>query len=206
MTTKEQKSNPLIGEYFKNARRRLGYSLREVAQMTGLSHNYMRLLEDKGVSPGFESVVKLLNAYKLTIEDFSQKTGYHYVSEVKEMPKKFIERLTEDIAKLSEDERVKFKEGLKYPYEFLKTVLQGKAALSQNEVIELSVELKQPVFTYLELSGYMPAEFKALKHEATIDLLRTMGNLSPEEVATIVGAIKSMLKISISEKNGDENH
>lgn len=66
--------NPLIdksmGERLAATRRRLGLSQRRVAELSGLTHGAICMIEQDKVSPSVASLQKLLNVYELPLSRF----------------------------------------------------------------------------------------------------------------------------------------
>lgn len=67
-------ANPLMdksmGERLAATRRRLGLSQRRVAELSGLTHGAICMIEQDKVSPSVASLQKLLNVYELPLSRF----------------------------------------------------------------------------------------------------------------------------------------
>jgi SOS-response transcriptional repressor LexA len=65
-----------IGEYLKARREGRDMSLRDASKSSGISHTNIKDIEDSKISPTFDKVIKLLNAYHADVQEFLQKTGH----------------------------------------------------------------------------------------------------------------------------------
>lgn len=72
-------ANPLMdksmGERLAATRRRLGLSQRRVAELSGLTHGAICMIEQDKVSPSVASLQKLLNVYELPLSRFFAEEG-----------------------------------------------------------------------------------------------------------------------------------
>lgn len=76
-------NNNKLGDFIKQKREANNLSLRDLAEISGLSHNYISLLEkgydprsNKPIVPTIESLIKLSNALNVALYDFLIETGY----------------------------------------------------------------------------------------------------------------------------------
>lgn len=189
-----------LGKFLKTKRMEKKMSLRDAARLTGISHVHLRSIEEGEASPSFDKVMRLLNAYHVTIQELRNETGYTIenssVLRVK-MPDEFIKRLNEDIQKQEEEVWGK----ISIPKEVLQSVLRNAGILSRKEVIEVAKALNEPVQEYLMLSEYLPEEFEIIKHSSAFDMFRTMNKLSPDEIEKVIDALKGVLALYVNKKS-----
>lgn len=65
-----------VANYLKKCREEKGMSLREVSELSDISHTYIRSIENGIYNPSFNKVMKLLSVYGISPSDFLKKTGY----------------------------------------------------------------------------------------------------------------------------------
>lgn len=174
-------------------------SLRDVTRRSGISHVYLRSIEQGEASPSFEKVIALLNAYHVTVQELERETGYTLKNNTimsAKMPDDFIKRLNDDIQKQGDDIWGK----ISISKELVQSILSGRGILSRKDVIEIAKALEQPVSEYLLLSEYLPEEFDAIKHSSAFDMFRTLNKLSPEEIDKVIDAIRPILNLYVKDK------
>lgn len=174
-------------------------SLREVAQLTGISHVYIRSIEQGESSPSFSKTLALLNTYRVTAQELKNETGFTLADNNilhARMPDNFIKRVNEDIQKQGEG----FWDRISIKKELLQSVLKGSDRLSRRDVIEIARELDQPVSEYLILSEYLPEEFEVIKHSSAFEMFRTLNKLSPEEIEQVIDILKGVLNLYVQGK------
>lgn len=65
-----------VGKYLKKKREEAGHSLRDATKLSGVSHTYIKDIEEGTKSPAFDKVMQLLRAYHANIQDFLRETDY----------------------------------------------------------------------------------------------------------------------------------
>ncbi|MGY3857250.1 HTH-type transcriptional regulator PuuR [Aeromonas intestinalis] len=66
----EERGEPSMGERLAATRRRLGLSQRRAAELSGLTHGAICMIEQNKVSPSVASLQKLLSVYELPLSRF----------------------------------------------------------------------------------------------------------------------------------------
>lgn len=90
-----------LGTLIKNRRLELKLSLRKAAELAGISHNYLSILEkahdprsNTPIKPTFETLKLISKAYKININELLELAGYNeYIKFAKEV------YMAEDLAK-----------------------------------------------------------------------------------------------------------
>lgn len=77
LLSRENTNSFMLGEFIKELRKEKGYTLREVAEKTGISNTYISNLEN-GVkdSPSMETLFKLSRALDVNYTQLLEKSGY----------------------------------------------------------------------------------------------------------------------------------
>jgi transcriptional regulator with XRE-family HTH domain len=66
----------MIGDYIKSARKRKGFTLRELSEITGISYSFINQIENQTATPSRSSVVALANGLGIPPDDLLQKAGF----------------------------------------------------------------------------------------------------------------------------------
>ena len=66
-----------FGEYLRSLRDKAGHSLRQVEELSGISHAYIASVESgRRNSPSYEKLERLAAAYSVSIEQMAEKAGF----------------------------------------------------------------------------------------------------------------------------------
>ena len=110
-----------IGEFLKKLRGKM--SLREAAERSGLSHSYIRSLENgkhpntgAPITPSPESLRALSKAYRYPYEELMVKAGHikeEPTNKGQTIPSKTIDKIVEHLSEMPEEDQIYYLELLK---------------------------------------------------------------------------------------------
>jgi transcriptional regulator with XRE-family HTH domain len=103
MKEKEEFEEIRVGEKIKELRERKGFSLKEVADLTGFSTALLSQMENHLVSPSLGTIIKLARAFSVRVGDFLGETEGEPFTIVRRDERKIISRFAS-------------KDGVKYGY------------------------------------------------------------------------------------------
>lgn len=201
----------------RQIRTRKGIKKRELARKAGITEMYMYVIEspDRNQLPS-DSIIRriahaladneaeevqilkqLLTAKALSkipeeARDSIEKEKIERTIPSESMPIEFVEKLKKDLENKNLDEISK-KSGINK--EIIDSILQYKRTIPRKDVIALAMALNQSVYDYLLAASYIPDNVKnLLKHDKISSLLRSLEDLSDEDINCLVDGIISIIE------------
>ncbi|MEM4134552.1 MAG: helix-turn-helix transcriptional regulator [Candidatus Micrarchaeia archaeon] len=108
------------------------------------------------------------------------------------MPIEFVEKLKKDLENKNIDE-ISQNSGINK--EIINNILQYRGIISRKDVVALAMALNQSVYDYLLAANYVPDNVKnLLKYDKISSLLRSLEDLSSEDINSLVDGIISIIE------------
>lgn len=206
----ENTNSFMLGEFIKELRKEKGYTLREVAEKTGISNTYISNLEN-GVkdSPSMETLFKLSKALDVNYTQLLEKSGY--ISEKDNILTKDEENAFEAAAFLKSSEELYL---VNQQLEKSKSVEERTELLNRKERLEKRIskkwnhydEVYKKVIEHIKDEvSLLEANNKAFENDLSIPVLVDEQNninikvykkdyvLNPEDTKTLNSMIKGFL-------------
>lgn len=145
---------------------------------------------------------KALSKIAEEARDSIEKEKIEKIILTESMPIEFVEKLKKDLENKNLDE---ISQNSGVSKEVINNILQYKGIIPRKDVIALATALNQSVYEYLLAANYIPDNIKnLLKHDKISSLLRSLEDLSKEDINSLVDGIISIIE-AYKRKTHDRN-
>lgn len=135
---------------------------------------------------------KALSKIAEEARDSIEKEKIEKIILTESMPIEFVEKLKKDLENKNLDEISK-NSGINK--EIINNILQYRGIISRKDVVALAMALNQSVYDYLLAANYIPDNVKnLLKYDKISSLLRSLEDLSSEDINSLVDGIISIVE------------